>query len=227
MYLYLCDPWINEEQECSLNFMIIEHEKGLISFDNDFFMKKFIENINAENHTKIEIQNNITSWDIIPVRTCYYTDFLGADEWQDNWQSLWMVKINLKSSLKSHLLKEGIIEIGLEDVNQESIQNYKAPKNINSNDPISCMIICQFSKDIPFSLIKSTISTNDFSEMQRKYNVQSFSLQHVEHVTYQQVHINLGLFSSDFFSCGADYANQIIQACKQLGGIHNCKSLFL
>jgi hypothetical protein len=227
MYLYLCDPWINDEQESSLNFMIIENEKGLISCDNDFFMKKFIENINTENHTNIDTQNDISSWDIKPIRTCYYTDFLGEEEWQDNWQYLWMVKINLKSSLKSYPLKEGMIEIGLQDVNQESIQDYKEPERVNTNDRISCMIICQFSKDVQFSAIRSAISSNDFSEMQRKYGVQPFSVQHVEHVKYQQVHINLGEFSSDFFSSGADYADRLIKACQQLGGIHNCKSLSL
>jgi hypothetical protein len=227
MYLYLCDPWINNEQESSLNFMLIENEKGLISFDNNFFIKKFIEEVNAENHTSIEIQNSISSWNIKPIRTCYYTDFLNEEEWQDNWQSLWMVKVNLKSALKSHPLKEGMIEISLQDVSQESIQDYKEPERVNTNDNISCVIICQFSKDVQFSAIKLAISSNDFSEMQEKYGVQPFSVKHVEYVKYQQVQINLGEFSSDFFSSGADYANQIIKICQQLGGIHNCKSLSL
>jgi hypothetical protein len=85
----------------------------------------------------------------------------------------------------------------------------------------------KFSKDVPFSAISSAMSNKYFSKMQRKYGVQPFSLQPVEHVKYQQVHINLGAFSSDFFSSGADYANQMIKACQQLGGIHNCKSLSL
>jgi hypothetical protein len=227
VYQYIRDVWISGANPNMLSFFMSELEPGVGgSFNNRFFMERYVSIISATASNPIPAVD-LNSWHISPVRTCYYSDFFGASDWQDNWQTMWLIQVDFSNALAPQLFLEepGTVSLGDTEILAGSI---RADANITDrNDAENCFIICKFPKHTPFNKLDAALNSVDFSPFQMALHLDPYTTQRITLKMYDQVQFNLGKLGPVFFRDGAAYAQRIIEICRAHGGIENCKTMSL
>ncbi|KAF3889801.1 MULTISPECIES: hypothetical protein [Nostocales] len=162
------------------------------------------------------IEGEVVNWLLKPYRSNYYTDYLGEADWHDVWQIVWKARVVTVEEISTFLeWEETYIESEAID------ESASLSHTITDTATIGCLIVADF-KSLA-TLIKTTkaIANANFSEIQHKYSVSPPIFNYSLSKKYKQLQIDIGQFQSDFFLQGADYAEQILEICKQAGGTVN------
>jgi hypothetical protein len=221
VYHYIRDVWLSSADPNALSLFMSELEPGVGgSFDNRFFMEQYVAAINESADIPIAAAD-ISRWDIRAIRTCYYSDFYPAPDWQDNWQTVWLITIHFCRPLTRQLFDEEPATIALGDPQFAGSFGGRALQ-VRRDDAIPCLVISKLPKTASPQAIQRALELETGAA-----SISPITFQHAGFKQYAHVHIGLGDRGPTFYRDGAVDAQRIIDVCGRFGGIENCKTLSL
>lgn len=159
------------------------------------------------------VEAEVASWSLEPYRSNYYTDFLGEIDWRDIWQLVWKTRLITTEDIVTFPEFEGPY------IETEAFDDTASFENtISDAAVVGCLIVSDFKSDTALLRAKSAIISTDFSDMWQKYSVGRPVFSYSLMGKYKQLQVDIGKFSGNFFAQGADYAEQVLELCKQAGG---------
>jgi hypothetical protein len=203
---YIWNPYLVPDHHKSLEFVLTRGDSNQIAKGT----KEFIENILKD----IGVNERVAKWSIYPCRSKYYSEYLGEDDWRDNWQIVWKVHVITTTNIGE------LPKIKEDAIGTDATDDSWSTKNVlDDTDKVACLVIADFDNEAALKKAQDTISGNDLKEMRKRYSAgkPTFS-RSVVSGKYHQLQINLGRFPGDFFAKGADYAERVIELCKNAEG---------
>jgi hypothetical protein len=161
----------------------------------------------------MHLSGNVESWSIHPCRTKYYSEYLGEEDWRDNWQIVWKMQILSQDIIRLPELEESYFETNAQD------ESWTMEANFNDNSEVSCLIISDFENELVLGNVQDSVQTILYGGLSSDFTYPNPTFEHFRIAgDYIQLQINLGEFPGEFFAEGADYAEQVINLCLQMGG---------
>lgn len=161
------------------------------------------------------VERQVKEWTTTPVRSIYFSEYIGEDDWRDNWQIVW----------KCHAVLEGdeSVKFATHDLfvgTDAYADNWQGmPKD---DDPVPCIVIADFETEVELQDALDTIEATDFSQMRSKYGAGNPVFNRFRVLDrFIQIQIDLGVFPLEFYRDDAQYALHIIKICEEAGGIVN------
>jgi len=207
MSCYIWNPYIVTNCPDTIEFVLTDQECNSIAQGTN----KFIENLLRD----IGIEANVASWLIKPCRSNYYTDFLGEDDWRDVWQLVWKTRaVTMEEITGLPKLSEPYIESEADD------ESWSFADRLHDDATVGCLVISDFDNEEDRQKTQAAIANDELiKNMQKQYSVSTLTFSYSELLgKYKQLQIYLGDFPGEFFAQGADYAEHVLELCKQAGG---------
>lgn len=163
----------------------------------------------------IGIEAKIVHWLPTPYRSNYYTDYLDLDDWRDTWTIVWQAKITTDRPITSLTQNDLMSWIPTDTTVHQWLPS---PKD---DEAIACLAVSDFDSELSRQQAeKAIISFAELNAPELRTKPRFYKQMILK--KYYQLQIDLGLFPSAFYQSGADYAQQILNLCKEAGGtVHN------
>ena len=157
----------------------------------------------------------VLKWATIPIRSMYFSEYVGEDEWRDNWQLVWKCRIELKG--------ESPVQFNTHELFVETdATDDKWRDEPEDDESVACYVIADFATDKELKEALDAVEATDFSEMQEEYGVGEPEFNRCKIMdSFIQLQINLGEFPIEFYEDDTQYALHIIKICEEAGGIVN------
>ncbi len=208
---YVWQPRLSIENRHRLQLTILYGGSDQIFQGTDAFIAALLRDIGLANYT-------LAGWEIKPVRSKYYSTYIGEGNWQDEWQVAWIATLQSKQEFSLPQMANLWAESDTAYDTTWSPQNH-LPKEA----ALPCLLICDVSLSWIIQKIEAAIIQDEKSRsFQARYSVSSPEFEQFVWKTptggeYYQLHIRLGKFSPEFFAGGADYAEHVLDVCKSFG----------
>jgi len=202
---YIWNPYVPPDHPKTLDFVITNGDvpNGIPR------SKEFIERVLKD----MGIEANVASWSIEPYRTSYYSEYLDEDDWRGIWQLVWKARVVTTKEI-GKLPEMRVPWIG---TNATGRGYWEGP---DDDAAVGCLVISDFDSEGALKKAQAAITDSDeLKEMQQRYSVGAPAFSRSEVLgKYQQLQIDLGEFSGEFFAQGADYAQRVMELCQQAKG---------
>lgn len=170
--------------------------------------QEFIEHLLRD----IGLITNVSNWSIKPYRSNYFSEYLDEDDWRGIWQIVWKIRVTTTKKIRtSSKLKKPWI-----DSNATGKDWWDGP---DESAALGCLVICDFMSEAELQKAKAKI-TDDIilQQMRSQYSVDKPQYSRSKYLgKYEQLQIDLGQFTREFYSKGADYAMRTLELCKKAG----------
>jgi hypothetical protein len=207
MNCYIWNPYVPPGRPNRLKFVLTDQYGYSIAHGTQEFIEHLLKDLG--------VKANVEGWSIKPYRSNYYTDFLGEEDWRDVWQIVWKGYISTAEKI-SALPKIIGPYIGSDATDQSA----SFANRLREEEEVSCLVVSDFESEERRLRAQEAILNDDLvKKMQRNYGVSKPTFCHTESLgKYKQLQADLGKFQSSFFAQGANYAEHVLELCKQEGG---------
>lgn len=201
---YIWNPYILPNSK-KLEFILTNGDTGYGIFRD----KEFVENLLPD----LKIKAKIETWSLLPYRSNYYSEYLDEDDWRDRWQIIWKFSI----LMEEYFVKLPAITIPWIATNATGQKWWNGP---DDNDSINCLVVSDFNSNSKLREAQQAITQEKkLALFRKKYSVRLPKFSYSEVLgKYKQLQIDLDLFPAIFFEQGADYAEEVLELCKQFNG---------
>lgn len=190
---------------------------SLVLINGDITREIAIDNKFANHLLKdIGVEGSTIDWTTTPYRSLYFSEYLGEEDWRDNWPIIW--KVIIETDMPIQLNSTQIVPWSPTDANGDNWQK------ISNEDPVGCLVVSDFKLKSSLQRVKDILlSDTKIISYQEDYQVGTPDFSQIKTlVQHEQLHIDLGMFSTSFFKNGANYALHVMNICQQEGGsIHH------
>jgi hypothetical protein len=206
---YIWNPYTAPANPKVLDFMLTNGDVAGIPQD-----EKFIQSVLKD----IGVEASVKSWTIKVYRTNYYSDYLGEEDWRDIWQPVWKLHVVTDEEIRA-LPKRKTPWMGTNATGKNLLDRP------DRNAIISCLVISDFKSEAALRKAQSALTNADFKQLQAQYSAGEPQFSRSEVLgKYKQLQIDLGEFGEEFYASRADYAEQVIEICKNAKGIVHYKT---
>lgn len=160
----------------------------------------------------------IVAWTLSPARSKYFSDYIGEGNWRDDWQLVFSAVAKLKNPLSAPPVNTFMTSIDSSHDPTWSVQT-----RLRLDASASCLLICNFNLEwIAEQITQSIIQSEVCKSFQSKYGVglpkfEKLIWKTPEQHELTQLHIDLGIFSREYYMQGADYAEFVLGICRSFG----------
>lgn len=207
---FIWDPHVINEEPKTLRFVLTRGDADSILQGTREFMEALSKDI--------VVALNVESWTIEPCRSQYYSEYLDEEEWLDTWQLIWSVRLVANGNIESVPAKKvAWIETNATDA------SWAFEKRLPDDAAVSCLVIADFRTEKDLEKARAAVvADKSLEKLRSKYSVGAPVIESYEVVgKYEQLQINLGKFTGEFFASGADYAQKVMELCKKAKGSTN------
>ena len=174
----------------------------------------------------VKLDVKVAGWQMQLFRTRYFDDFPGDASWSDHWAFKWKVRIDTDEELSP--LPERDWPFIPSDAFDATHRDVEMP---SPDATMRCIVFSDFFRWAYLDDAQESISTSanhgPLKELRVQYGVGRPEFRRYEILNgVKQLEIDLGEFSGAFFARGADYAEAVMEVCRQLnGGVRYDESL--
>ncbi|WP_293302661.1 hypothetical protein [Allomuricauda sp.] len=173
------------------------------------------ESFYAEILKDMDVHSRPLKWQVLPYRSNYLGE--ETEYWEDMWKKAWRISIQLADNI------EKLPNWDCEEQETYAFCIEDEWYNQVEGDKIHCIVIADFKTLQDLNKAKQKILSvyeqnryNYFSSYQPKFEEVS-----IGNGMFYQLQIDIGTFADDFFANGANYAKEIENICRAMGGITN------
>ena len=216
--LTIYNPYILPNQPKIIEFVVGYADSMAIGTGTDEFINGLIQDIGVETEA--------VKWTLNPFRSTYYSDFGKTDDWRLKWVINWKVRVELAENANlSGTINSPVIETNAFDV------SWLSAKFPGDESILRCYVIADFESEAHLKQAQNSIlefieHNSDLPVLKSEANI-GFPIftESLLLGKYCHLEIDLGEFPSSFFRDGADYAERIVEICRQNRGSTNYQNM--